>query len=77
MLPAEATSGSANDCCVALAEWLNLSVPLFPLLLNQDTRGFIHLSVVRIELALVKPLVITVNINEDCWQLTKNLEKIC
>lgn len=62
---------------MALAEWLNLSVPLFPLLLNQDTRGFIHLSVVRIELALVKPLVITVNINEDCWQLTKNLEKIC
>lgn len=77
MLPAEATSGSATDCCVALAEWLNVSVPLFPLLLNQDTRGFIHLSVVRIELALVKPLVITVNINEDCWQLTKNLEKIC
>lgn len=77
MLPAEATSGSATDCCVALAEWLNLSVPLFPLLLNQDIRGFIHLSAVRIELALVKPLVITVNINEDCWQLTKNLEKIC
>ena len=35
------------------------------------------MSVVRIELALVKPLVITVSINEDCWQLTKKLERVC